>query len=272
MNLLLPFALLALGLGYGDIQVERFERDAAREIASQLGGDNKTVRVQARPDGLGVAWGRVESATIEARDFSLTQLPFFTEPERSKAGWLGNLTISLKEFDLRGLRIAELHAEIPNSRYDLGLARRERVFRLSKSGEGTGWVKVREDDLADYIVRKYAEVKSCTVRVDRDVVWVEGYGEFLIVNSNFTIIARLVPEEGTRLVLTDAKVYFDWVRAEPEAAKVLLELLNPVVDLHTELGLFDAIYVTDVRLRDGFVLASGRTRVPIRPAPADNPG
>ena len=265
MNTLLPFALLALGLGYADHQIATFERAAANEISSNLSGEGRTVKVEAVPDGIAIVSGGLASATISADHFSLKELPFFTEPWRSKAGRLRELRLRLTDFDLRGLRVAELHADIPDCRYDFGLAKRKKAFRISKSGEGTGWVKVDEAALADYIDAKYAEVKSCNVRVFNDVVWVEGYGEFLIVSSKFEIIAKLKPVEGTKLELTDAKIYFDWVRAEPAAAKVLLDLLNPVVDLYSGLGLFDAISVTDVRLRDGFVLASGKTRVPIKP-------
>lgn len=267
MNPLLPFALLGLGFMAADAEIAKFERAAAEEIALQLEGPNKRVTVEAVPEGLSAAWGALDSATIEATDFSLKQLPFFTEPERSQAGRLDLLRIRLRDFTMRGLRISELSADIPGCRYDLGLARGQKTFRISKSGEGTGWVKVGEKELADYIVEKYAEVKSATVRVYNDVVWVEGYGEFLIVNTKFTVIAKLTPIEGTKLVLTDAKIYFDWVRADDAASKVILDLLNPVVELHDELGLYGAIHVTDVRLRDGFVLASGRTRVPERPKP-----
>ncbi len=267
MNPLLPFVLLGLGFGYGDMEVAKFERLAAAEISSQLSGDDRTVTVKAVAGGLSLAWGELESAEIDARHFSLQQLPFFTEPWRSKAGKLGMLHLRLSDFNLRGLQINELRADIPDCRYDLGLARGKKQFRISKSGEGTGSVRVDEKALADYIVKKYAEVKSATVKVYNDVVWVEGYGEFLIVNTNFTVIAKLTPVDGTKLVLTDAKIYFDWVRAEPAAAKVLLDLLNPVVDLYSGLGLYDAISVTDVRLRDGYVLAIGRTRVPVKPGP-----
>jgi hypothetical protein len=269
MNPLLPFVLLGLGLGYADYEVSKFERLAAAEISSQLGGEDRKVTVTAVPSGLSLAWGELESAQIDAEGFTLRELPFFTEPWRSKAGKLGMLRMRMRDFNLRGLQIAELSADIPNCRYDLGLARGKKQFRISKSGEGTGSVRVDEKALAEYIVEKYAEVKSATVRIYNDVVWVEGYGEFLIVNTNFTVIAKLTPVDGTKLVLTDAKIYFDWTRAEPAAAQVLLDLLNPVVDLYSGLGLYDAISVTDVRLRDGFVLASGKTRVPLKPgAPA----
>jgi hypothetical protein len=265
MNPFLPLALLGLGFSYADAEIARFERAAAAEISSKLQGDSRIVVVDAQPAGMSIAWGRLTSATIEARDFSLRELPFFTEPWRSTAGGIGTLRLRLSNFEMRGLVIDELSADIPECRYDLGLARGQMTFRISKTGEGTGTVRISEKALADYIVEKYAEVKSATVRVYNDVVWVEGYGEFLIVNTNFAVIARLATTDGTTLELTDAKVYFDWQRAEPAAAKVILDLLNPVVDLKEGLGLYDAMTVTEIGLRDGFLTATGKARIPVKP-------
>lgn len=265
MNPLLPLALLGLGFGYADSEIARFERAAAHEISQKLGGESRTVEVHAVPEGLSLAWGRLESATITAKHFSLDQLPFFTEPWRSTKGGIGTLILRLNDFVMRGLRVDELSADIPDCRYDLGLARGQQTFRVSRSGEGTGRVRIQEQALATYIVAKYAEIKSATVRVYNDVVWVEGYGEFLIVNTRFAVIAKLTTPDGYKLELTDAKVYFDWHKAEPAAAKVILDLLNPVVDLYDGLGLYDAMRVTDITLRDGVLTATGRARIPLKP-------
>ncbi len=263
-------ALVAFGLGAGlaDREIRVFEGAAARDIATQLRGG--TVKVDVEP-GLGAAWGEVRRATIQAQGFSVDGLPLFTEPQRSQAGRLGELRIELREFELRGLRVESLSARIPACRYDLGLARREKSIRLSRAGVGTGTVRVREADLAAFILRKFPEVKRVTVKVYNGIVWVEGYGEFLIVNSTFTVIARLAPIDGTKLSLTEAKIWFDWRRADPAAAKVLLDTLNPVVDFDRDLGLQDAILVDRVRLEGGVLEASGRTTVPVRRPPPQAP-
>ena len=71
--------------------------------------------------------------------------------------------------------------------------------------------------------------------------------------------------DGTKLELTDAKIYFDWRRADPPGAQALLDLLNPVIDLNKDLGLHGAISVTKLRLRDGVLFIEGDTTIPIRP-------
>lgn len=250
-------------MGWAASKVHEFEVSAAATIKSKLTGEHALVKVEAQPN---IAWGSVAKATIMAENFSLDALPLYTEPKRAKSGQLDHLILDLTNFRLRGLRIAQLKADIPNSKFDLGLALGKKELRLSRSGVGLGSVKVEEKDLADFIVRKFGEIKRCTVRVYNDIVWVDGYGEFLIVKSNFTVIAHLKPVDGTKLVLTDAKIYFDWVRADEFAAKTLLKTLNPVVDLKKDLGLLDAVEVETVTCRNGVVIASGKTKIPELPA------
>lgn len=264
MNLVAAAILLGSGwLAAGEER--RFESLAAAEIATKLQNLRGQVSVNVRPNGLAGLWGDLTSATITANDFTLDELPLFTEPDRSTAGALGLLSLRLTDFTLRRLRVAELSADIPNCRYDFGLAKGQHKIRLSRSGVGRGFVKIREGDLAEYLVAKFHEIKRCTVKVDRGVVWVEGYGEFLIFKSDFQVIANLVPVGGDKLALADAKVYFDWRRADKAAADAILKTLNPVVDLNEDLGLCGAVSVDRVTLHGGILTAEGDTKIPIRP-------
>ncbi|MBS1723876.1 MAG: hypothetical protein JSS66_13090 [Armatimonadetes bacterium] len=264
---MLALAAFGAAIGLGDREIHVFERAAAKEIKGKLQGPDAQVRVQVVPDPIGVLWGALDSATIEARDFSVDGLPLFTEPDRSKAGRCGKLVIDLKEFELRGLKVASLHSEIPACRYDRSLAWKSKTFRLSKSGTGRGTVRIRESDLAAFILHKYHEIKEVKVKVYNGVVWVEGYGEFLIVKSNFVVIADL-KALGTKLELSDAKVYFDWRKADALATKTLLQTLNPVVDFDKDLGLYDAVTVDRIKLEGGILEASGVTKIPTKPLTA----
>ena len=53
-------------------------------------------------------------------------------------------------------------------------------------------------------------------------------------------------------------------RADEVSAQVLLDTLNPVVDLSKGLGLFDAVYVRQIRLRNGVLEATGDTKIPAK--------
>jgi hypothetical protein len=263
--------LVALGLGalvwIGGAELHRFEKIAAADLRSRLECTASTqVSVRAQTNGLLGLFGELESVTIRASGFSTPGLPLFTEPRRSQAGRIGKLNLELSDFSIAGLHVERLTATIPGCRYDFGLALRHRQLRLSRSGVGVGTVTILEEDLARWILQKFHEIERVTVKIDRDRAWVEGFGRFLVATTEFAVIADLAIQEGSRLRLSDAKVYFDWLRVEPETRDVLLRTLNPIVDLDKDLGLYGAIVLEGVRLRDGRVTAWGSTRIPILPA------
>lgn len=262
---------LAFGLifGLGNAEVKKFERAAAQDILARLDGPDKKVSVHTELNGLlGGPLGDIKRATIAASDFSLDALPLFTEPDRSQKGILRELRLSLKNFTLRGLRIESLEASIPDCRYDYALALSKRQIRLSKSGEGTGRVRIQEKDLEVFILRKYREIKQVSVKIRDGYAFVEGYGEFIVIKTGFFVLAKIESPDGYRLMLTNAKIVFDGGPASDAAKQALLNSLNPVVDLQKDLNLFDAIAVEKISLERGVLEASGRTKIPARPEDA----
>jgi hypothetical protein len=131
-------------------------------------------------------------------------------------------------------------------------------------------VELLAKDLEPFILRKFREIKRVAVRFDGNQVEVEGYGEFLVVQTNFRVRAHLVPQEGVALALADAVIDFDGKPADPVSAKVLLDTLNPVVHLDHDLKLLDAVHIERVELRGDRLRAFGRTKIPSRPSPVSS--
>ena len=262
-----PLLLGLIGLGLfssANSEVRRFEKAAAAEIGSKLQGENKQVSVKAKV-GPEAIFGDFHAVRIQASQFHTDGLPLFTEPRRSTKGHVRMLNIDLQDFTLGGLPIRRLRADIPDCRFDFSLALRRRQIRLSRSGMGVGEVEVAEKDLERFILAKYPEVKRATVRINRDKVIVDGYGEFLLLATNFWVVAKLEPVDGNKLVLTHARVLFDGRDAGEAGRNALLQVLNPVVDLDRDLNLYGAIQVQRLVLRDGVLRASGPTKIPDKP-------
>lgn len=266
---MLGFILAGLGVlfGFGSMTVDAFEKSAAKDILAKLSGPDAMVTVQTKLNGLvGGPLGDVKQATIRASHFQTAGLPLFTEPWRSKKGIVRDLRIDLKDFQLGGLAIESLTAAIPDCRYDYSLATRKRVIRLSKSGVGTGTVRIRQEALEAFILKKFHEIKSVKVRIEKDKVFVDGFGEFVLVQTNFSVIATLGSPDGKTLELQNTRIFFDGKPADDLAQRALLHTLNPVVDLNKDLKLYDAISVKGIRLLNGFLEAWGDTRIPDAPA------
>ncbi|MCU0315469.1 MAG: hypothetical protein MUC92_02630 [Fimbriimonadaceae bacterium] len=258
--------LLTAGGLWGSSEERRFERLAAQDIASRLQGEGKKVSVNVRPNGIAAAWGEISLATITASHFSLEGLPLYTDPTRSRSGILSLLQLRLSNFTIRGLKVAQLEADIPYNRYDFGLARGSKQIRLSHSGVGTGWVRLDEAAIADWITKKFREIKRASVSISKDRITVSGFGEFLIATTDFKVEARVEHRDKTKLWLVEAKVLFGTEEADPFTTQTLLRILNPVVDLDRDLGLLDAVEITKIELHQGHLIARGKTKIPQEPA------
>ncbi len=266
MSFILPILIFGLGYGAASKEVRVFERRAASDIYNQLGGENRTVEIKTKLNlPFGAFLGTLDQATITAKHFSTEGLPLFTDPGLPKTGHVRKLGIELEDFVLKGLRIDRLSSVIPDCRYDRDLAVKRKQIRLSKSGIGDGWVRILEADLARYIPTKVKEIKRCIVKLDKNKAWVEGYGEFLIAKTDFLVVADLVIEDGVRLNLANARVVFGWRKADDFSKKVLLDAMNPVVDLQKDLGLLDAFFFERIEISGGALIAHGKTKIPDRP-------
>ncbi len=266
MGILIP--LIVFGIGYGAVakEVRVFERRASEDILAQLQGPDRKVTVKTQINyPFGLFFADLKSATISAEHFSTDGLPLFTDPGLPKTGIVRELKINLNDFRLRGLRIESLNSVIPDCRFDRDLALKRKQIRLSKSGLGDGVVTILEQDLAEFIPKKVREIKRCVVKLDRGKIWVEGYGEFLIAKTEFLVVADLEIDAGFRLNLANARVVFGWQKADEMSKKVLLDAMNPVVDLQKDLGLLDAFSITSVDLNGGKLVAKGKTKIPDRP-------
>lgn len=263
----LGFLAAAFGVlfGFGTIEVHQFEHAAADDIRSRLTGPAQ-VSIQTKLNGIiGGPLGDIKQVTIKASDFSTEGLPLFTEPERSKKGVVRDLRIELSNFTLGKLRIESLSASIPDCRYDYSLAVRHKKIRLSQSGTGTGSVRILATDLEKFILQKFHEIKRVHVTIDKDKIFVDGYGEFVIVSTDFNVVATLSSPDGKRLFLDNTRILFKGEPADAVASKTLLNVLNPVVDLNKDLKLYDAITVKGIKLKNGVLEAWGDTRIPEKP-------
>lgn len=240
-----------------------FERAAAREIRGKLGQEAK-VKVRTRAS-FGIVEGAFVAVRIEASGFTTDGLPLFTEPEKSKAGKIGRLELSLKDFTLRGLKVDKLEVNIPKCRYDRTLALTRKTFRLTESGEGLGSVEVSANALATFAMRKYKEIRNVTIKLRDDRCTVEGTVQILFVSAPFRAEGKLVSPDGSKLEIADATIAFNGQPASDTAREGILKALNPIVDLDKDLGLFGAMRVERIGLQNDVLRAEGPTHIPDLP-------
>jgi hypothetical protein len=253
---------LAAIFGFGAATVRNFEHAAAVEIGSKLVGDHKKVFLKVTYPGLlSPAIGEVGTATISASNFRCEGLPLFTEPKRSKKGTIDLLKLDLSNFYLRDLRCERFQAEIPNCRFDFALAASKKQVRLSQSGIGSGTVELLVRDIGPYILKKYGEIKSVEVSTEGDQIRVRGFGQFLVLNANFDIKAKIITN-GSQLLLTDCIILIDNKETDADSEQALINTLNPVIDFAKDLDLYDAVDAKTVQIVGDKIIVKGKVKIP----------
>ncbi len=254
--------LAGLLFGVGSSEVRRFENAAARDISTRLEGDTKQVKVRTKLDPFQAMGGRFKSATITASQFSTDGLPLFTQPEGSQYGRLDELKIELSDFELTGLRVKRLESRIPGCRFDFGLARSKGQIRLTKSGVGTGSVEVEEAALEAFVLKRFPAISRMKITLSEGKAVFEGTGRFVSFVADIRLEGKLASPDGNAIVIEEAKVFVGGQEANPIAAKAVLEVLNPVLDLDKDLKLFGAIRIKELRVKNGVLSANGVARIP----------
>ena len=253
---------------FGGVSKASFERSAAKEIASRLSprddGAVAEVRVTTRLNFRSLG-GYLPSATISAQKFAADGLPLFSEPDRSHRGKVDHLSLQMVDFDLRGLRVAKLSAQIPNCRFDLGLAVNHRQIRLSQTGEGTGEVQIAATSLEKFVLRKYPLLKTCQMRLENDRVTVTGDGLVGKSALHFVIEGTIEATDGRSLRITHATAAINGIRSADGAAAALANSINPILHLDRDLGMYGSVDIQRIALREGRLVAQVKTRIPAEP-------
>lgn len=255
-------ALFAIVLTLGRGALREVEKTAAREIQQRIGGGE--FRVQIEPDGVdGLVQGRLKTLTVRARNFTMNGLPFTLEPNRPKSGLIRQFVLHMENACLRGLRAESATAVIPNIYYDKGLALSKRIFRLSATGVGACEIVVNENDLAAYIVRKYAPyLREVTVQITPNQTVVQGVAALFVGEVRFRAVGKLAPRAGRYLDLTEMQIQIEGANLPPESASVLRQFLNPIIDIDRDLGLYDGLAVEKVQSELGKMRAIGKVWIP----------
>ncbi len=253
---------------FGGVTKSSFEGAAARDIQSRLtmrsDGAAMEVKVTTRPNLRTVA-GYLPSATISARRFAADGLPLFAEPDRSRRGKLDRLSLKLEDFDLRGLRVAKLSALIPDCRFDLDLALRQRKIRLSQTGEGTGEVQIVAESLEKFVLQKYPLLKTCRMNLENDRVTLTGEGRVGNTPLRFVIEGSVESADGRSLRITRASASINEVPSTSGAAASLANSINPILHLDRDLGMYGSVDIKGISLRGGRLIVAVKTRIPAEP-------
>ncbi len=260
----LPLVAAAFGLlfHFGGQEVRRFENLASKDLASQLDGSNKQVKVRIKIGSLRP--GHLCEAVIEASDFNTPSLPLWTEPWRSKEGRIDRLIIKLKDFEIGGLPVQSLDIELSDCRWDVAYAVKEGKIRLSRSGRGTFRATIAQDGIVRYLAKRYPFVKTERLEIDAYKVLFAGSLATPLGSTSFDLVAIPRLHGSSGLSLIPAYLSFGGRRTDIAREPALQRIFDPVLDLDRDFGLRGALHIDQLSFQAQRLDITGSAVIPVR--------
>ncbi|HXG24627.1 MAG TPA: hypothetical protein VNJ09_08750 [Chthonomonadales bacterium] len=253
-------AFFGLALLQGLI-AHRIERAVERDIGRSVRGGQ--IRAAVEPRGMfGLLVGQSYRTRVKACGFQGELLPIRLIPDGGPRATTRLLELDFREITVRGVPIRHLKAEIPFVTVDISKALFDERIVVRSAGEGRAEAVLDAAGLRIFIERKFPQFKNVQVHLSPDVAQLNAETLVLGVTTRLEAKGKVIPAEGRYLNLVDPSVSMNGKEATPEFTQNLLNRVNPIVDLETDLGIGDYIYMAEARLGPGILTIRGRATVP----------
>jgi hypothetical protein len=253
------FPVLIGLVAFAGCEQRQLEREAASRIRNGLNGGSAKVEVTFRL-GLESLGGNLPSAKISASRFSTVGLPFHLNSDASQRGRIRRLHVDLKDFSLSGLHVQDLHATIPECRFDLRKALDGAII-LSRAGSGPVKVILSAADIESFAQHKYPFLTRLQLDLTGPKVSASGTANLFGIPMSFQLSGDLVVENGSRFVLKNGR---SSINGKPSADEGLLKAINPILDLDRDLALEGAVRLETVTVSGGLVIGTGSGTIPTK--------
>jgi hypothetical protein len=239
----------------------RGEHALTHDLSRSLKGGH--IETDIEPRGLlGLITGNSSVTTVRGRGFATDELPFRLQPAGRAKVHVSSLRFDFEDFRLKNLPVRRLTAEFPGVSLDAGkIAFDERIV-IRRAGEGKAEAVVGADALQQFIARKYAMLKDVQVRLTSGWAEVAATAPILGGSTRVEGRCRFAPVEGKYIHAAEASFRLNGKDATEAMTKMLLGMLNPIVDSDKDMGLGKFVYLTEVMVGEGNLTLRGRVRVP----------
>lgn len=239
----------------------RIERAVEREMGRSVRGGQIQTEVESR-GVFGLLIGQSYRTRVKAYGFQGELLPIRLIPDGGLRATTRFLELDFQEIIVRGIPIRRLKAEIPFVTVDISKALFDERIVVRSAGEGRAEAVLDTEGLRIFIERKFPQFKNVEIRLSSDVAQLNAETLVLGIVSRLEAKGKVIPAEGRYLNLADPTVSIDGKEAPSVFTQNLLNRVNPIVDLESDLGIGNYIYMTEVRLGAGILTIRGRATVP----------
>ncbi len=259
----IAFGFLGFAVFHGCLEA-RAHQDIKHQVEESFHHTGK-VEISLQPRGVfGLYSNDIYAIDVYGEKLQADALPFGVVKKRSWQGSIQHLRLHYHDFRLRSLHIDKLDADIPKVKYDVGEALRHEKLLLRGSGTGPASVGLKTDSLALFITKKYPNFFSdLNISLQPEHVLLTGKTSILGLRAPFKVAGHLIQRDARFIDLVAEEIELNGIRVMPQTAQTVVNRLNPVLDIDTDLGLKGIFTIGDVQLDTEFVTIRGKITFPI---------
>ncbi len=265
----LTFGLFALATFHSGLE-QRIRHDAAQQVHAMF-HNTGTVRATVEARGMfGLIASDIWAVDIYGEHLQTDRMPFTAYP---KGGWKGSirhLRLHLTDFTLADLPIERLDADVPSVTFDIGRVVWKEQIVVRGAGSGPAEVRVNKDGLRHYLLKRYTQTLSdVEIWIQNKKLYISGTAHFGLAPSHFVAACRLAPRAGRYLEVADPILMLNNHPVSPQLSAVILQQINPVLDVERDLGLGQVFTMAEVEIGESDVIIRGQATIPPVDVPPD---
>lgn len=266
-DLVRDLALGFLGLVFtsGFLQT-RAEHAIRREVGAVVRGAHVEARV--RPDGLfGLLAGRARRVLVLCQGGAADSLSFPLRPGGGTRARAEHLVIEIRGVTFRGVKVERFHADVPSVTLDAWRVVFDGRIVLRGAGMGPAEVVLSEGELPGYLASRFPQLGDVSVSLQPGRASIRATTLVLGARLAMEATGRLEARDGRYVRIADGEIRLNGRPLTAEAARRMLDGLNPVLDTHRDLGLDGFFRLDRVETVRGAVVGRGTATVPGPAAP-----
>ncbi len=258
----LAFGFLAFAVFHGCLEA-RAHQDIKHQVETAF-HHTGNVQVTLKPRGIfGLFGNDISSIDVYGKRLQADDLPFGLHVKHSWQGSIQHLRLHYQDFRLRSLHVDRFDADIPNVKYDVNEALSREKLLLRGAGIGPASVGLKTDSLTVFINHKFPNLFSdLIITLQPGHVTLSGKTSIIGIRAPFQVDGHLIQRDSRYIDLIAENISINGIHVMPKTAQSLIDKINPVLDINTDLGLNGIFAINDVAIDSEFITIRGSITFP----------
>ncbi len=223
------------------------------------------LQVDVAPRGFfGALIGQAYAIKITGSGNRINDIPLDLAPGHALSGTARQLNINLDNFNLAGIPVKRLKANVPFVHLDLNQALFDGHIRLMSAKTGQAELVIGRAGLQAILKREVSALKGVRVEVTPNYLQITGNASLWLIAEPFQARFNLNVDPDGGLAVENLQLMVGGQKAGPLLIQKMETIMIPALNLQSVFGLGELFQPKTITLEHQKVKVSGSVRVPVQ--------